>query len=299
MWQLYVLGSLVASACESVVDKFAIASNRKIDSMVATFWRAVFFALFALVIGWTGLFGGLQLSFAPVIFLVAVAGIINSLFYTYLLRHIEVLGIGAMSYLAPFLFLVVDTNVLHTSFSGQEVFGIILMVMGGFAFAIDNKTHHFNKSWSPIVWVMFLYSALYIGVLGYGFKYAHTAYDIGSISFCASYGLAMAAGLLLVLLLQGKSAQVWGKAARSYLPRIAVSKAFDAGSTILWTQALVFAAVSQVSAMESLEPLVLFIATYLAQDLLHMRVEERFARGRLQWKAAAILLLVFGGVLMT
>ncbi|HTR18682.1 MAG TPA: EamA family transporter [Candidatus Paceibacterota bacterium] len=299
MWQLYVLGSLIASAGESVVDKFAIASNRKIDSMVATFWRLVFFSLFTALIGLLGFWGGIQLLFAPVVFLVAVAGVINSLFYTYLLRHIEVLGIGAMSYLAPFLFLVIDTNVLHTSFSGQEVFGIVLMVLGGFAFAIDNKTHHFNKAWSPVVWVMFLYSALYVGIEGYAFKYAHAAYGIGSIGFCASYGLAMTAMLLVIVLLQGKSSQLWGRAARSYLPRIAISKAFDAGSTILWTQALVFAAVSQVSAMQSLEPLVLFVATYLAQDVLRLRVEEKFARGRLQWKAAAIALLVFGGILMS
>jgi len=299
MWQLYVLGSLFASAGESVVDKVAFATDRKVDSTVATFWRLVLFTVCTIAIGLCGYFGGLQFLFAPVIWIVGIASIVNSLFYTYLLRHIEVLGIGAMSYLAPFLFLAIDANVLHTSFSPEAISGIILMVLGGFAFAIDGKTHHFNRSWSPVVWVMFLYSALYIGIEGYAFKYAHATYGIGSTGFCASYGVVMVLGLLVLILAQGKSKILFVRASRKYIPRIIVSKALDAIATILWTQALVFAAVSQVSAMESLEPLVLFIATFLAQDVLRMRVEEKFGRGRLKWKATAIALLVLGGVLMS
>jgi uncharacterized membrane protein len=299
MWQLDVLGSLFASAGESVVDKVAFATDKRVDSMVATFWRIAFYTIFTIAIGLAGFLGGVHFLFAPIIWLVALAGIINSLFYTYLLRHIEVLGIGAMSYLAPFLFLAIDSKVLHTSLSAGAISGIVLMVLGGFAFAIDGKTHHFNRSWSPIVWIMFIYSALYIGIEGYSFKYAYATYHVGSIGFCASYGIVMALGLLLVVFFQGKSKLLFARASRKYLPRITVSKAFDAVSTILWTQALVYAAVSQVSAMESLEPLVLFVATFVAQDVLRMRVEEKFGRGRLKWKATAIALLVLGGVLMT
>jgi drug/metabolite transporter (DMT)-like permease len=299
MWQLDVLGSLFASAGESVVDKFALASDKKIDSMVATFWRLFFFTVITFGIGMTGFLGGVHMLFTPVVFLVAFTGILNSLFYTYLQRHIEVLGIGAMTYLAPLLFLIIDTKVLHTSFTAAGVAGIFLMILGGFAFAIDGKTHRFKKEWSPRVWFMFLFSALYIGVEGYAFKYAHAVDGMGSISFCASYGVVMALGLLCVVVLQGKSHLLWRTHSQIYLPRVAVSKAFDAVSTVLWTQALIFAAVSQVSAMESLEPLVLFVATYLAQNVLRLRIEEKFGRKRLEWKAAAIALLVLGSVLMS
>ena len=297
MWQLYVLGSLIASAGESVADKFAIASDKRVDSLVATLWRIILFTVFTALIGLY--FGGLQFLFAPVVLAVALMGIVNSLFYTYLLRHIEVLGIGAMTYLAPFIFLIIDTSVLHTTLSPQAIFGIFLMVLGGFAFAIDGKTHHFNRSWSGTVWFMFLFSALYVGAESYAFKYAHAAYGIGAVNFCASYGVAMSIGLLIAVIATGRLHLLFVKTSRVYIPRVMVSKAFDSIGTILWTQALLFAAVSQITAMASLEPLVLFVATYVAQDILRLRVEEKFTRGRLKWKAAAIALLVFGGVLMT
>jgi drug/metabolite transporter (DMT)-like permease len=299
MWQVYVLLSLFATAGENVVDKFAIATDRKIDSMVATFWRLFFFTVMTSVIGVVGWFGELHFIFAPVIFLVALVGMINSIFYTYLLRHIEIIGIGAMTYLAPFVFILIDTNILHMSFSVEQITGMILMVVGGFSFAIDGNTHHFKKEWSPVVWCMFLYSALYIGVEGYAFKYAHVTYGTGAISFCASYGLLTAAGLLCGVLLQRKSHLLFNHPSLLYIPKIAVSKTFDAMGTVLWTQALVYAAVSQVSAMTSLEPLVLFGATYIAQNIFRMRVEEKFDRKRLKWKAAAVTLLVVGGILMT
>ena len=77
-----------------------------------------------------------------------------------------------------------------------------------------------------------------------------------------------------------------------------VSKAFDAMSTILWTQALTLAAVSQVSAMGALEPLVLFASTIIVQDVMRFSTGEKLDRKRTRWKAAAISMLVVGGLLM-
>lgn len=298
MWQLYVLGSLFASAGEDVTDKVAIVSDRRIDSTIATFWRILLFFLCTLVIAWIGILGGFQFIFVPVVFLVAILSIINSFIWTSLLRRVEITGIAAISYLAPFLYLVIDTRLLHTTLSAGEIVGIFLMVLGGFAFAIDGKTHHMKKELSPLVWLMFVYMALYSGAESYAFKYVHASYGTSAMGFILSYGLVMCVGLLSVVVVRGKTRLLWKSAAKQYIPYVTVSKAFDATSTILWTQALTLAAVSQVSAMGALEPIVLFASTILVQDIMRFSTGEKLDRKRTRWKAAAISMLVIGGLLV-
>jgi drug/metabolite transporter (DMT)-like permease len=299
MWQLYALGSLIASSGESVVDKIAIVADRRIDSLVATFWRLALFFLFTIVIGFFGWLGGIQFSFNTLIVLVAAMGIGNSLIYTYLLRRVEITGIGAITYLSPFLFLIIDTRLLHTTFSASELTGIFLMVLGGFAFAIDGKTHHFKREFSPLVWLMLFYMVAYTGVESYAFKYLHDVSGTTAVGFTLSYGVLMVAGLLVLVVVRGESHLLWKHAAKIYVPRVAISKAFDAAGSVLWVQALTLAAVSQVSAMEALEPLVLFVFTILVQDILRLRTDEKLSRGRMRWKAAAVSMLVLGGLLVS
>jgi len=299
MWQLYALASLFASSGESVVDKIAIVGDRRIDSLVATFWRIALFFFFTLVIGFFGWLGGVQFSFNLLILLVASMGIGNSHIYTYLLRRVEITGIGAISYLSPFIFLAIDTRVLHTALSGSEITGIVLMVLGGFSFAIDGKTHHFKREYSPLVWLMLFYMVVYTGIESYAFKYLHDSYGTTAVGFTLSYGILMIAGLLALVVLQKKSRLLWKQAARAYIPRVAISKTFDAAGTVLWMQALTLAAVSQVSAMQALEPLVLFVFTILVQDFSRLRTDEKLGRGRMRWKAAAVSMLVLGGLLVS
>jgi drug/metabolite transporter (DMT)-like permease len=298
MWQLYVLGYLFASAGEDVGDKVALVYVKKIDSTVATFWRLVLFFICALAIGWLGILGTIQFTFAPIIFVVAILGIGNSLIYTSLLRKVEVTGIAAISDLAPFLYLAIDTRVLHTALSSGEITGVFLMVLGGFAFALDGKTHHFKKELSPMVWLMFIYMALYTGAESYAFKYLHDLQGTTAVSFTISYGLIMCIGLLVLVIVRGKSNLLWRSAAKRYIPYVVVSKAFDATGTILWTQALTLAAVSQVSAMGALEPLAVFVVTVLTQDVLRFRAGEKLGRSRMRWKAVAVSMLVIGGLLV-
>lgn len=298
MWQLYVLGSLFASAGEDVVDKVAIVSHRRIDSTVATFWRIFLFFVCTLIIAGIGILGGFQFIFVPVVFLVAFLSIINSFIWTSLLRRVEITGLAAITYLAPFLYLAIDTRLLHTSLSAGEIVGIFLMVLGGFSFAIDGKTHHMKKELSPFVWLMFIYMALYSGAESYAFKYVHASYGTSAIGFVLSYGLLMCVGLLAVVIVRGKTRLLWKSTAKKYIPYVTVSKAFDSISTLLWTQALTLAAVSQVSAMGALEPIVLFASTIVVQDIMRFRTGEKLDRRRTRWKAAAISMLVVGGLLM-
>lgn len=298
MWQLYVLGSLFASSGEYVTDKVAIVTNRRVDPLIASFWRMFFFVVCAGAIGALGWLGGVTFELNPLIVIVGIIGVGNSLAYTSLLRRVEVTGIGAISYLAPFLFLAIDVNVLHTQFTAQEVFGIILMVLGGFAFAVDGKTHHFKKELSPWVWLMLLYMVFYIGVMAYAFKLMNAATGISAPTFFVSTCAVATLILLGIVFAQRKSGLLFKRPARRYMPRVVLSKTFDALESILWAQALTLAAVSQVSAMEALEPLVLFVMTVVVQDVFRFRTNEKLGRSRLTWKAAAVSMLVLGGLLV-
>ena len=226
------------------------------------------------------------------------------------MRRVEVTSIGAIYYLAPFLFLAIDSKIVHVSLSGGEVAGIFLLVLGGLGFAIDGKTHRLKRELSPMVWGLFLFSILYTGVEGYLFKYLNVHETMNAVSFVASYGIVgpsghaglgsvATAGMGCILAYQGKWHLLHGGPARAYVPYISLSKIFDALNTILWTEALVFAAVSQVSAMEALEPLVLFVVTAGLQGLMRFHMQEKLDIKRLHWKALSVSMLVLGGMLIT
>lgn len=298
MWQLFALGSVVTAAGHNIVDKVALVTDKKIDFTAATFWRFFIFTVLVGVVGLLGWAGPVEIVFTPLLALLALVSLTNGLFYTYLLEHVEVTSIGALYYFPPFLFLAIDTVVLQTSLSPSEIAGIILLVLGGLGFALDGKTHRMKKEFSKLVWAMFAFNVLFMGLQAYLFKYMNTEYGTSSASFLVSYGVLAVFGLLCIQIARGKFRALWTHPARIYIPRIAISKGFDAVSAILWTQALTLAAVSQVTAMNALAPLVLFIGTVFAQKVLRMRVEERLGRVRMEWKAAAVCFLVAGGMLV-
>jgi drug/metabolite transporter (DMT)-like permease len=299
MWQLYVLGSLFANAGEYVTDKVALFTDKRIDTSIATFWRMFFFVVCASVIGWIGFLGNLSVTFTPLIVLVGLIGIGNSFIYTTLLRKIEITGIGAISYLAPFIFLLIDMKVLHTQLSGSQITGIFLMVLGGFAFAVDGKTHHFKREYSPQIWFMLFYMVFYVGVEAYSLKLMNAATGISAPSFFVSTGIIATIGIFAIVVLRKRTHLLFKKPALVYIPRVVISKTFDALETILWGIALTLAAVSQVSAMEALEPLVLFAVTVIVQDVFRFRAGEKLGRSRVRWKAVAVSMLVVGGLLVS
>lgn len=299
MWQLFALGSLVATAYSEVVDKAGIVSHRRIDPVVATFWRVLLFAIVTLVVGMIGIDGPLSISFSLPFIALGIFSALSSLFYTRILRGVEVLEIGALLYAAPFVYLWIDSNILHTSFDAAEIAGIMLLVLGGLAFTLDTRMHRFKKNLSLPIVGMLLTVVLFSGVEAYLFKYLHAHDGISSVNFIASYAIIAVIPFLLVLLFTGRMRETLTPRARSYIPYALSGKVFDATSSLLWVQALTIAAVSQVSAMEALSPLVLFFVTVIGQDLFKLKFGEKLDRSRLTWKAGAVTLLVLGGLLVS
>jgi drug/metabolite transporter (DMT)-like permease len=298
MWQLLTLGALFFSAGENIVDKSALITDKRVDYAVATLWRISLYVFCVVAIGLTGILGTLTFSLSPWLLLFGIPSALASLGYTYLLRRVEVTGIGAITYLSPFLFLAVDALLLHTSFTSTELFGIILVTFGGFGFAIDGKTHHFKREFSLAVWALLFYDIIQTGAEAYLFKYLNATQGVSPMTFFLMVWLSAVVFLFALVLYQRKTHLLFKKAALVYLPRAGVGKLFDAVSSLLWAQALALAAVSQVSALGALDPLVLFVMTVAAQRLLGMRVGEKTARTQLQWKAISIGVLVFGGWLL-
>ncbi len=295
MWQLYVLGSLFASATEHVIDKAALVKNTQVDFLVATFWRPFLFLTATVVIGLLGWLGPLQFFFHWSILLLAPIGAFSSIFYTYLLQKVELTSTVAASYITPFLFLFIDTVFLHAPLSLIQVGGITLLVLGGIGFAVDGKTRRFKKEFTIVVWGMFLFGIIWNGSEAYLFQYLHATYALNGVSFFSTLWLITSVVLLILVLVRGKGALLFNKSSFAYVRQSALSKTCDATSTVLWVQALTLATVSQVAAFEAFDPLVLFVVVVLAQGVFRLKLNEKLSRDHLLWKLGSVCLLILGG----
>jgi hypothetical protein len=299
MWQLYVLGSLLASAGENVIDKAALVKNVAVDFYVASFWRPFMYFIAISAIGLTGILGPLHFFFHWSILAIAPFGIFTSLFYTYMLRKVELTSISAAAYLTPIIFLFVDANFIHATLSIYQIAGILLLVLGGLGFALDRKTFRIKKQLVWQVWLVFLFNVLWAGTEAYLFKYLNATYGMNGGSFFATLWLICSLLLVLLAITMGKWKLLFTKPSLTYVSQTMGSKFCDGLSSVFWAQAIALAAVSQVYAFEALFPLVLFLAVLLVQGGLHIRLKETFGKGYLGWKAVATVLLVVGGFLVS
>lgn len=299
MWQFYEFGSLFTSAAQDVVDKFAIVKNDSIDSLVATFHRTIFFMLATIAIGLLGPLGSLRIFLHWEVLLFAPLCVIVALLWTHILRNVEVMTIGAFFYLAPLLYLFIDSHLLQTQFTAKEIVGIFFLVIGGVAFSLDGQTYQLKPELTRKVWIALILTLVYNGAEAYFFKHLNSAYDLNGVSFFATLWILSTLMLLLLVLYQGKVHLLVDETSRSYVPRVAVSKSFDAASSVLSAQALSLAAVSQVTAFDTLYPLISFGFVVVVQGLFKMRLNEKLYPAHLLWKACAVAFLAIGSLLVT
>lgn len=73
-----------------------------------------------------------------------------------------------------------------------------------------------------------------------------------------------------------------------------MAKACDVGTTVFAAQALMLASVSQVSAMNAFDPIVLLFVTAIVQIAFRIHLNERFDVSNLRWKALMTVVLVAG-----
>ncbi|MDB4992193.1 MAG: hypothetical protein JWL75_438 [Parcubacteria group bacterium] len=297
MWQLYTLGAIAAEAIETIFDKAAIVRNVRIDSLVASFWRAFLFTVCTALIGVIGIAGPLHPFFHWSLILMALIGSCTSLTYTYVLKRVEITNISSIAYLAPVLLLFIDTNIAGTHLEQNQIIGVLLLVLGGIMFTLDMKTFRFKKELSWVVWLIFLFNLAYGAAEAYLFKHLNSAYGVDGVSFFSSFWLLSSIYILILVIVKGKLPLVFARSNRVFIAQTSVGKSFDAITTILWAQALTLAAVSQVSSFSSIYPLMLLIFVLLIQGALRIPLGERVDRSRLGWKVVATGFLVLGGFL--
>lgn len=299
MWQLYSLGSLVAGALESTVDKAGIVKDGGVDSYVASFYRAFFFLIATSLVGMSGLLGTVDFifhwSFIPLGAIIALSAFL----FTYLLRSVEVTVIGAATYLAPFLFLVVDTKILGIDLTQLELIGIVLLVAGGLAFTLDGKTHHFRRNFGWRIWGSLFYIYVFtIGLEAYLFKYLYATESLNAVSYYASSTLYAVMFLFGALIVTRRIPLLFSRSARAYIPYAALGKTFDAFNSILYMMALTLVSLSQASAFNALMPLAVICVALVVQGIFQVRLKEHLDVTRTGWKLGAAVLLVVGGLLV-
>ncbi len=298
MWILFALGSLVFQGFETVIDKIAIVKDKNIDSLAASFWRVLMFLLWFVVLGLTGFLGVLRIILPWPVVVFALLWIGGALFYTYLLKNIEVTGSSALSYASPFVYLVIDTFLFKVNMTPFQILGIILLAAGGMAFVLEPGKLKIRREFTSKIWGIFLYN-LVLGVAEYyGFKYFLNHASMNEVSFFASTWLLVTAGFMIIISVRKKWGITMETAQKNrFLGKVTISKGLDAACSWLWLHAISMTAVSRVDAVGSLYPLILIGAVYLIQNVFGLKAEEEFSKGYLALKLIGIALLSVGGFL--
>lgn len=298
MWQSYALGSVGADALHKIADKAAFVRDAGVDSLIATFYRLFFFFAVSVIVGYSGILGEFTFFVHWIFFILAPIEALASYLYSHLLRHVEVTGLAAAGYLAPFLFFLIDTYFLKVHLSPAQIMGIVMLVLGGIAFSIDGKTHHFVRTtWRT--WIVFFFVYIFaFGTEVYAFKYAFEVHGVNGVSFHTTFSLWITLILFVSVLYKRKTHKLFSRATRIYIPYALAAKTFDVFGSILFASAIALASVSQVSAFAALTPFILFVFAAIVQTVFRVRLHENLDHRHTPWKLGAMLVLLVGGLLV-
>ncbi len=294
MWQAFAFLALLATAGQSVVDKWAIVSDRRIDPTVATFWRNALVFVFVVAMGWWGIMGTISWYFDPLILLFGALLVCSAFFYTYMLKHVEVTGIEMDNYIDPVVFLLIDVFIVGAALNGGQIAGVVLLSVGGFLFAVDARTRHLKREFSLKVVGIICFWVIYSGLQFYLFKYLNDTVGLNSVSFMASTHLVAVAIMLLLVTMRGKFGALFLSASAQYLPPVMLSKVFDTAAALLMLTALMSASASQVAAIGALAPLILLATAVFVQKETRFNIRERVDRANVSSKIVAVILIGLG-----
>lgn len=298
MWQLLTLASIFLTTSENIIDKVVMVTDKAMDTLLASFYRNGLVFLFSVALAVTGIFGQLHIFLNWVVLLLSVLWIGQGIFYTYLLKHIELTGSSALSYITPFFFLLVDVLALKAPITLLQMGGVVLLVLGGMIFAISTENWRFKPEYTKYVLAIFALNAVFDGCEYYAFKHYHAALGINEISWMASVWLLVTAGfIILITLKRGWSKWRYTAVHNSYIAKEGVAKFLDALAYLLWLRALTLTNVSRVNALGSFEPLMLLVMLYATQKLLRKQTDENFDGRNLWQKIFATAVLILGALL--
>lgn len=295
MWQIFTFGALIFESGEEVLDKIIIVGDAAINSIAATFYRNLIYFLFAAVFGFAGLFGHLVFLVNWPILLVGLLAVGSSVFYTYLLKHVELTGSSALSYSRPAIFLLVDIFIFKAAFSNSEIIGIALLILGGIIFVIDPHSRRMKSQFTKYVWLIFGYETISYAAEFYVFKHYAVSQHLNEISYIFSTYVFVVIGLALLMFWENDRRSIVATATHNrYIAKVTFSKGMDFFYSLLWYHALTLATVSQVNALEAFYPLVLLVMLYVVQRKFKFEAGEDLDGTNLMQKIAGTAALVAG-----
>ena len=295
MWQILALTSLLFSTTENVIDKIVVVTSSKMDTLLASFYRNFLFFILTGLVALTGIFGRLTFFYSWPIVIFAALSLGSGIFYTYLLKNIELTGAAALGYATPFLFLLVDVFAIKSPITMNQIAGVLLLVSGGLLFTINTKTWRIKPEYTKYIWAIFIYNIILYGTEYYTFKYYHAIKGLNEVSYLTSTWLLVSIGFIVLIILTGKWRGLRTQAvSNNFLAKETLSKSMDVFAAVLWLRALTLTEVSRVNALASFEPLMLIVLLYIFQQRFKFKAGENFDGNSLVQKVFATAVLILG-----
>jgi uncharacterized membrane protein len=294
-WYIWALLSMIAGSFEEIIDKFLLKTPKKIDALIATFYRNLGFFVFTVIAGFLGIFGKMSFVFNINFLILAIIWPLNSLSYDYFLRKVEVSRFNGLFYTFPLIFLFLDSIFFHMPYSQLQIVGALLIVMGSVLFSFDNVRKRFVITFEGFLWLLFK-MASYTYLL---FLFKFLSSSINEISFYFSiWSLVMVIYIVVVLLTKKHKKLKQTAIANGFLAGTFLSKGFDFLSSVFYLEALSFASLTLVSSFTSFSPLILLVILLLISIHKRANYTEDFSPKVLGLKVIATLILITGGVCM-
>ncbi len=301
MWQLFSFSSLFCKTLEEAIDKATLVKYKSIDSYSST-WIRNFIFLFLSILSTILISQKLPVIVITIpIIILGVFYAINSILYTVLLKEIEITSSSIMSTFTPLIFLPIDIFIVGKKLIPRQIFGILILVIGGIVFFKRSKINaQFTKKKILMVIGIFLFSVTLQGFESYLFQSLFIHKNLSEANFLVSLWsvvfLFLTIFILCRCLISHQRPNV--KMLMNYSGGSLLSKVADYGNSFFFFKALSIASASQVSSMEVFYPILLIFVVILIQHKFGFNLEEIVDRKSLTSKLQGIMIICLGAILV-
>lgn len=303
MWQIFCIGSLLCGTLDETIDKAVMVGNKSIGLLNATWIRNIIFLLITIL-------GSVVINkelpsfiFSVPIIILGILYAVNSIFYTLVLKHVEISAYSIISNLLPLIFLPIDIAIIGKSFLFRQILGIVLLVMGGIIFFYRGRvsSHSFSKKQIWIIILIFIFDALLFGSESYLFKNLFNKIQLSESSFLVNVWSVTLMFLSAIVIIRNFFHREPRSSVRSvikYTQGSILSKIADFGDSFLFLKALTLSTTAQVSAMQSFYPIILVLVVLMTQNKFRVDLEEILDRQTLKNKIIGVVLICIGTILI-
>lgn len=294
MWQIFSFFSVLAGTIEETVDKATMVGSRAVDIVGASWLRNSALLIVTFFGGW------LIESQVPVfvwsapILILGILYAIQALFYTGMLRHVEITTSSLLDSLIPLVFLPIDIFFIGAPFLPRQVIGVIALVVGGVIFFW--KRGNITRAHVRLMLMAFTFDLVIYGLESYSFQ---SLFESGSVSV-VDFLWSMWSVMVIVLTIMFAAVCLYQRTVPKvshytrYLRGSFIAKTADYTGSFFYLQALTLASVSQVAAMKSIYPLVLIGVAAVAQKHLKINLDETLGRKTFLQKVIASAVVCVG-----